>query len=251
MVCQRSRVAARATCAAVLVFSATAATASSSIAVRAVGSGRESEPVDPGLCTSCPIDDGTVELGIGFDPNPPRVGIVERFDGERFKERPAVFCTCFFMAPAFPPLTRDLDFTVVFYADQGGLPGSLLASVEARIEEVPVLLPGKTVSVDLSGVTHLLPDEGPLFAGVEWNASAALEPFFVCIDGDSPESAGYLFQVVGEWEPVSNFLLDYGRFFFRLEPQASVTAIPTVGSVGASILALALAGLALVRLRRS
>ncbi|REJ81469.1 MAG: hypothetical protein DWQ36_24740 [Acidobacteria bacterium] len=224
---------------------------SPSTALRAFGLDRESEPVDPGLCTSCPIDDGTVELGIGFNPNPPRVGIVERFDGERFKERTAVFCTCFLMAPAFPPLTRDLDFTVVFYADQGGLPGSLLASVEARIEEVPVLLPGKTVSVDLSGVTHLLPDEGPLFAGVEWNASTALEPFAVCIDGDSSEHGGFSFVVSGEWRRVDDIFPGYGRFFFRLEPEASVTAIPTVGGVGASVLVLALAGLALVRLRRS
>ncbi len=138
------------------------------------------QPVAPaGPCAGGAVkDDGSVETGYGYVPSAVWGQYVQEFDSAELATRElSEVCVCWLRTRE----DSDLDFEVVFHADQNGRPAQQpYHSVPATATEVPkgVEAAGRFYPVDVSGVT--LP-EGTSYIGVRWDPSASTF-FFVCTD---------------------------------------------------------------------
>ncbi len=223
-------------------------------------------PADPieGVGTPTPActdgvikDDGSLETGWGWVPSVQSGEYVQVYDRSEFRSRRLEsVCVCWLRTRT----DDSIDFDVVFYEESNEEPGqpaeAPFAAVPTQATSVPQGIVGAFYQVDVRGVT--LPEEGTIYIGPRWNASAD-QFFFLCAD-TTPETpfTNVFFiddRAKGEWSNIAEtsdpIFQDHRAVLVR--PVAGVPAaveIPTLGAWSRLSLVLLLAGLAWTWSRR-
>ncbi|MEM7582424.1 MAG: IPTL-CTERM sorting domain-containing protein [Acidobacteriota bacterium] len=199
------------------------------------------------------LDDGSAETGYGWVPSVIEGEYVQRFSSSIFPTRVLEsICVCWLRTR----MDSAIDFEVVFYENDGGIPASTpYAVVPGSAEVEPQGIAETFTEVDVSGIGIPV---GPSYIGVRWDASAD-QFFFVCADkSEGTEPVEFFFRddrAEGEWTSVFDALdpiFEDHRALMIRGRSSFVTAldVPALGAGGLVALAVLLLGVGLRRLRR-
>ena len=188
----------------------------------------------PAACEDGVIkDDGSVDTGWGWVPSVLAGEYVQVYDRSEFSSGDMrSVCVCWLRTRP----DDSIDFEVVFYADSEGQPAAEpFAVVPAHAENVPQGIVGQFYEVDVSGVR--LPDEGTIYIGPRWDASAD-QFFFVCADTNKTTPFTNVFftddRANGEWDNIAEtqdpIFIPHRAILVRpVARPAAVIEIPTLG----------------------
>lgn len=201
------------------------------------------------------MDDGVTDIAYGWVPSVERGRYVQEFSSSQFSTLDLEsVCVCF-RRTAGSGNDDTLDFRVVIYDSElvpgdGDAPPLRIPADEPRLavdavgEDIPIGTNGAFFEVPMQGSP--LP-VGTFYLGVEWNAST--NPFFFLCSDSSPETPPvktfFREDLFDAWSSVfkstDGIFLDYKSLMVRAVPNTEeVVDIPTLGTLGGSILALAL-----------
>lgn len=132
-------------------------------------------------------DDGSFEGGYSLGPG--NAGAAMRFDLAAGTTALEQVCTCFSRDAAAP---SSMSFDVVVYNNNGpgNGPGTLLGTVHATANSIPVFPNTQFYNVNLAGSGITLPDQS-VFVGVVWPGGSP--PIYVCGDtsGTTPQRTSF------------------------------------------------------------
>lgn len=226
------------------------------------GAGEPAEDCADGVV----VDDGTTDIGFGWVPSVLDGRYVQEVRASQFPTRALEsVCVCFFRGSQ-NDTDDELDFEVVFYESVPVPPEEdpektfdlmpaeePYASYPSRATAVPQGASETFYEVDVRGVRMPV---GTSYIGVRWNANADIF-FFFCADTNedtAPVNAYFRDEEAGGWTSVFKtsdpIFDDHRAFLLRARPSlATVTEIPTLGTIGLLALALLIAGIGIGRLR--
>ncbi len=216
----------------------------------------------PTVCTDpniIAIDDGAAENG--YSGNAAVVSeaiVVQRFSAVDFPDG-AMDTVCIGLVSLGP---TSLNFEIVVFDDDGpsGVPGTELGAVPASASGVPTGLPETVFSYDISAAGITLPATGNFYLGMRWTPS---DPnIFIAADetGATNAGAGQLFFDTGDpmtddWQAINGLFPNYSALIVRAlpaqgtPPPPEAAPVPTFSNFGLLLMALVLAGVAVVVIR--
>jgi len=226
---------------------------------RSTGPATEATVVVPGravvpACTDgVVLDDGEPETGYGWVPSVVEGIFVQEFEvADLPSRRLESVCICWMRSRA----DDTLDFDVVIYPEVNGAPALEPAVVvPASVQGVPQALDGVFAEVQMPGDGVMVGSER-IYVGARWNASVD-QFFFICADQteSTPVVNGFFIDDrADEWESVLDtsdpiFLPHRAMLIRAVAAAEDGFGVPAAGTAGLALLALVLAGLAILRLR--
>lgn len=205
-------------------------------------------------------DDGSYEGAVGFANAVPNGAYVMPFDLPAGYHADSV-CMCWTRTNS--STGDDLDFDVVFYADDGvgpkgepGYPGTLLGFVPAQAENVPEFAVDGVAMYPVPLPADLpQPLPSRVFVGALWRPFEQRQ-FFLCNDSTPGTPLNEAFNSIDgvEWSTTSDQRPSYralGVAIFGTAPPPEPVPLPLVGlGIGLGVLAMAAMGAIAQRRRR-
>jgi hypothetical protein len=228
----------------------------------ASGPGAGARGGGPPICTDpdmVTIDDGAAENG--YSANAAVVNeatFVQLFDTVDFPQG-TIDTICLGWVSLGP---TSANFEIVVYDDDGpgGNPGTELSATPHTISGLPTGLPEITAAYDMTSAAITLPASGNFYLGVRFTPT---DPnFFIAADETDATNAGagQVFYDTGDpmtddWQAVNVLFPNYSALIVRALPGLSAPppptaqAVPSVSNFGLLLMALVLAGIAVVVIR--
>jgi hypothetical protein len=155
-------------------------------------------------------DDGSAENGYGWSTAD---AFVEKFTPSTYPLTYTEVCVGWTRAGA----DDTVNYQIVFYDDDGpsGMPGSLIASIDAEANDIPSWLNVAFDRTDVSGQAPTI-DGGSVYVGVTWDDTTDLA-FYVASDESitTPPQSAYHSRDWFEWLPVSGDFPLYRALLIR------------------------------------
>jgi hypothetical protein len=209
--------------------------------------------VVPACTDGVVLDDGEPETGYGWVPSVVEGIYVQELEvADLPSRRLESVCICWMRSRA----DETLDFEVVIYPEVDGAPALEPAVVvPASVQGVPQALDGVFAEVRLPG-DGVMVGSDRIYVGARWDASVD-QFFFVCADHteSTPVVNGFFIDDrADEWESVLEtsdpIFLSHRAMLIRVVTAAEDGfGVPAAGTAGLILLAVALACLAMLRLR--